>query len=72
MSERKKIYYTYKSIEAWEKYDEEVRKIITEDTDKGNLDLQPGVAAYLEVTPETIKKLKDLNDDVVVVAEIED
>ncbi|PWY83838.1 hypothetical protein BO94DRAFT_586887 [Aspergillus sclerotioniger CBS 115572] len=69
MSERKRIYYTYKTIEAYEKYDDQVRKIITEDTKREvwicNRALPP-TCYPPEVSPDTIKKLKDLSDDIVV------
>ncbi|PYI03595.1 hypothetical protein BO78DRAFT_421504 [Aspergillus sclerotiicarbonarius CBS 121057] len=68
-TEQKKIYYTYKSIEAWEEYDEKVRKIIAEDTGRENWICNralPPTCYPPEVNSETIKKLKDLSDDIVV------
>ncbi|RAK98777.1 uncharacterized protein BO80DRAFT_151979 [Aspergillus ibericus CBS 121593] len=69
MSDQKRIYYTYKSIEAWKKYDEKVREIIVKDAGTDvwiyNRALPPtGYPPAL--SPETIKKLKDLSEDVVI------
>ncbi|PLB48919.1 hypothetical protein P170DRAFT_509585 [Aspergillus steynii IBT 23096] len=70
----KRIYYTYKTIEAWETHDEEVRKIITEDTKTDNWICNralPPTCYPPPLSAEAIEKIKKLSDDIVV-GEIED
>ncbi|PYI12866.1 hypothetical protein BO99DRAFT_448062 [Aspergillus violaceofuscus CBS 115571] len=69
MVDKKRIYYTYKSIEAYDKYDDDVRKIIQDDTDQDiwicNRALPP-TCYPPPLSEECIKKLKELSHDVVV------
>ncbi|KAH8435149.1 uncharacterized protein LDX57_012778 [Aspergillus melleus] len=69
MSERKRIYYTYKTIEAWEQHDAAVRKIIQDDTGTDvwvcNRALPP-TCYPPPVTTDAIDKIKKLDEDIVV------
>ncbi|PYI00043.1 hypothetical protein BO71DRAFT_478905 [Aspergillus ellipticus CBS 707.79] len=68
MSERVKIYYTYKTIEAFEKFKDQVTEIDKADTGMEvwicNLALPP-TSYPPPVTQEAIQKLKALSDDIV-------
>ncbi|KAE8356080.1 hypothetical protein BDV28DRAFT_145579 [Aspergillus coremiiformis] len=69
MSDRKRVYYTYKTIEAWEKHDEKVREIIKEDTGVENWICNralPPTCYPPPLSSEVIEKIKNLDGDIVV------
>ncbi|KAM5347473.1 hypothetical protein ACJ41O_010478 [Fusarium nematophilum] len=69
MADRKRIFYTYKTIEEWEKSDEEVTKIVQADTGVENWIANralPPTAYPPPISTEAIEKIKKLSDDIVV------
>ncbi|RAH64430.1 uncharacterized protein BO66DRAFT_475788 [Aspergillus aculeatinus CBS 121060] len=73
MSDRKRVYYTWKTIEAWESNDKQATEIIKADTKQDvwicNRALPP-TCYPPPMTTEGIDKLKALDD--IVVQEIEE
>ncbi|KAB8262140.1 hypothetical protein BDV32DRAFT_147791 [Aspergillus pseudonomiae] len=74
MSEQKRIFYTYKTMEAWEKHDQNVRKFIQEESGQDswicNRALPPACYPLL-ISTDTIDKIKKLDVDIFV-QEIQD
>ncbi|KAM5379441.1 hypothetical protein ACJZ2D_004139 [Fusarium nematophilum] len=71
MADRKRVSYTYLTIEHWEMQDEKVREIIREDTGEDswtNAPVAPPTSLPPPITAQAIDKLKDL--DGVIVKEI--
>ncbi|RAH67135.1 uncharacterized protein BO66DRAFT_441331 [Aspergillus aculeatinus CBS 121060] len=74
MADKKRVYYSYKSIEAYNEYDDEVRRIIQYDTDQDMWSCNralPPTCYPPPLSEECIRRVKELSDDVIV-HEIED
>ncbi|KAE8356081.1 hypothetical protein BDV28DRAFT_145580 [Aspergillus coremiiformis] len=74
MSDRKRISYTYRGIEAYEEHDKTVTEIIKEDTGVENWPVttsMPPRGIPPPLTTEAIDKLKAL-DGVIVIVQDED
>ncbi|CEO59044.1 hypothetical protein PMG11_03733 [Penicillium brasilianum] len=69
MAERKRIHFTYQTVEGYSEFDRTVRQIISEDTGQESWIATrslPPTNYPPPLTPNSIDRIKNLSEDIVV------